>query len=85
MIAYAGKTLTHVLVSDTHQRFGLVDVKPVDNENPLALRVGIDGIFNMSRKIGFVSGWTDILHAARNCVFSKVWKRGVSKVSNSDL
>ena len=36
-----------------------MDVKPVDNENPLALRVGIDGIFNMSRKIGFVSGWTD--------------------------
>ena len=27
----------------------------------------------------------DILHAARNCVFSKVWKRGVSKISNSDL
>ena len=26
-----------------------------------------------------------ILHAVRNCVFSKVWKRGVSKVSNSDL
>ena len=26
-----------------------------------------------------------ILHTARNSVFSKVWKRGVSKVSNSDL
>ena len=27
----------------------------------------------------------DILHTARNYAFSKVWKRGVSKVSNSDL
>ena len=27
----------------------------------------------------------DILHAARNYAFPKVWKRGVSKVSNSDL
>ena len=27
----------------------------------------------------------DILHAARNCIFQKIWKRGVSKVSNSDL
>jgi len=26
-----------------------------------------------------------ILHAARNCAFPKAWKRGVSKVSNSDL